>query len=332
MSDPRDIIVIGASAGGLDAVATLLAQLPADLHAAICVTIHVPASATGEHVRLLGRAASLPVRRAEDGGALYRGSIYVAPPDHHLVLGAGHLRVARGPKENRARPAIDPLFRSAADVYGRRVIGVLLTGYLDDGAAGLAAIQRAGGLTIVQDPDDAHTPDMPSAALARIAVDRTLPLHRMGAVIASAVGDAPTNNHLEAHARLGIEARIAGGEDVDMDEQEELGEQAGFGCPECGGPLLLVRDPDIKRYRCHIGHAYTERALLEDQADRVERALAAALRTLEERARLLADLAREQGDDDGEARALYQRADEARAHAETLRQLVLRGGARQTAA
>jgi two-component system chemotaxis response regulator CheB len=332
MSVRRDVVVIGASAGGLDAVSDLLAQLPHDLGAAVCVVVHVAPDARGGHAHVLDRASALQVRLATDLGGLYHGNVYVAPPDHHLVLGPGHLRVARGPKENRSRPAIDPLFRSAADLYGARVIGVLLTGYLDDGVAGLAAIQRAGGLTIVQDPTEARAPDMPSAALARVDVDRVVPLHRMGALVAAAVGTGNSEEgNVEAGGSAGLETRIAGGEEVSMDAQERLGKQAGLGCPECGGPLLRVNDPDIARYRCHIGHAYTERALLSEQSEQVERALAAALRTLEERGRLLDDLARAQGGGNGDAASLHERASDARRHAETLRALVLGGAGKDLA-
>jgi two-component system chemotaxis response regulator CheB len=348
MANNRDVVVVGASAGGLDAVASVLAQLPPDLPAAVCVVVHVPQDASGQHVRLLDRASTLPVRKAEDIAPLYHGNVYVAPPDRHLVLGAGHLRVSRGPKENRARPAIDPLFRSAADVYGERVIGLLLTGYLDDGVAGLAEIGRSGGMTLVQDPGDAIAPEMPSAAIARLEVDHVAPVHRMGALLTEMVGGGadvrPPGAHGESLAaerggagghgtgEPGIETRIAAGEEVEMEEQEDLGEMAGFGCPECGGPLLEIPDPSIKRYRCHIGHAYTQRALLSEQSDQVERALTAALRTLEERARLMEDLARAQGDRDGETENLYRRADEARGHAQTIRELVLSGGREESAA
>lgn len=328
MLPDRDVIVIGASSGGLDAVSSLLAQLPADLSVAVCVVLHVPAESWGGYIAALDRASPLPVRRAEDLAALYHRNVYVAPPDRHLVLGPGHLRVARGPKENRSRPAIDPLFRSAAEVYGERVIGVLLTGYLDDGVAGLAAIARSGGLTIVQDPADALAPDMPTAALERVAVDRALPLHRIGALLVELTESAREEENTEKGETRepGIESRIAAGEEVEMEQQERLGDLAGFGCPDCGGPLLQVADPAVKRYRCHVGHAYTERALLSQQSDQVERALTAALRTLEERARLLQDIARSHADrNGGEADRLYRQVEEARQHAETLRQLVLTG-------
>lgn len=318
----RDIIVIGASAGGLDAIATLLAQIPADIAAAFLVAVHVPAEGRSAHVRILGRSTPLLVREARDGDRIERGNVYVAPNDRHLIVAPGGVRVARGPKENRSRPAIDPLFRSAADAYGERVTGILLTGYLDDGVAGLAAIHRAGGLTIVQDPGDAEFPDMPSAALARVRVDHCAPVFRMGALVMHAVtgGVMPTRT-AESHA--GVETRIAAGEDVDMVEQEHIGEPAGLGCPDCGGPLVRVHDPDVRRYRCHIGHAYTARALLAGQSEQVERALSAAMRTLEERARVLSDLAADpsSGTDD----TLRRRAAEARSHAETLRSLVLAG-------
>jgi two-component system chemotaxis response regulator CheB len=326
----RDIIVIGASAGGLEAVGALLAQLPADLDAALFVVIHTSPQDAGEQSRLLARTTPLKVRQASHGATIYHGNVYVARPDHHLVLEPDRMVVARGPKENRSRPAIDPLFRSAAAIYGARVIGVLLTGYLDDGVAGLAAIHRRGGVTVVQDPADADVPQMPEAALARVDVHHCVPVHRMGSVVVRATttgapeggrpgGDEPVN--------LRIERRIAAGEEVEMDAQESLGEPAGFGCPECGGPLRRIHDPDVRRYRCHIGHAYTDRALISDQSEQVERALAAALRTLQERARLLDDLGRDaqHRQHEQEAQGLYARADEAREHAQTLRHIVLDG-------
>lgn len=234
------------------------------------------------------------------------------------------MRVIRGPKENRSRPSIDPLFRSAALSYGSRVVGILLTGYLDDGVSGLKSISDAGGVTLVQDPDDALIPDMPSAALARLTIDHCLPVHRMGAVLTQLVGRPQEEADARPSERTLIEVAIATGKDISMETQESLGKAADLGCPECGGPLREIHDDAVRRYRCHIGHAYTTSALLADQGEQVERALGAALRTLEEKARLLTELADQVGDDP--VNGWQARAEEARTHAETLRQLVLNGG------
>lgn len=325
-SGSRDIVVIGASAGGADAVSTLLSQLPSDLRAACFVVIHRQAESTSRLISILGRSSSLPVRRARETATIYHSNVYVAPADHHLILQPEQMRVVRGPKENRCRPAIDPLFRSAASAYGPRVIGILLTGYLDDGAAGLEAIKKLGGTAIVQDPEDARVPSMPTAALKRIDVDHCLPVHRMGSVLTRLIGEPPETPDFNKIPRtIEMEIAIAAGEDVQMTDQESIGKPVDLGCPECGGPLRQIVDSEIRRFRCHIGHAYTSNALLHDQDEQVERALSAALRTLEEKGRLLAEIGRETSGDEATAAGFFERADEARAHAETLRRLVLSG-------
>ena len=235
--------------------------------------------------------------------------------------------VAHGPKENRSRPAIDPLFRSAAVAYGPGAIGVLLTGYLDDGVAGLGAILRMGGTAIVQDPADADFPDLPRNALARLTVDHVLPVLKMGPVvrrlIATPMSEEPA--HDDTREGLVAETKISTEAESHVAREERLGDLAPYACPECHGPLWKLDDPDVRRFRCHVGHAYTETTLADAQADATERALWAALRSLEERANLLSSMnedARERGMGIG---GFEERAAQAREHADQLRSLLLQG-------
>ncbi|HEY8599580.1 MAG TPA: chemotaxis protein CheB, partial [Thermomicrobiales bacterium] len=179
----HDLIVIGTSAGGVQALLELLDDLPANLPAAICIVIHIPAESPSLLPRILQRRSALPVRHAVDGERIVPGHVYIAPPDHHLLVDPGRLRLRHGPRENRCRPAVDPLFRSAALAYGPRLIGVVLTGALNDGTAGLAIIKRLGGVTIVQDPADALFPGMPASAQRHVAVDYSLPLADIAAAL-----------------------------------------------------------------------------------------------------------------------------------------------------
>ena len=186
----RDIIVVGASAGGVNALATLAEGLPPDLPASVLVALHLAPGVTSILPEILARAGRLPAVHPKDGEAYEKGKIYVAPPDHHLLVREGHLRLTRGARENLHRPAIDPLFRSAALAHGPRVIGVVLTGSLDDGTAGLSAVKRCGGTAVVQDPSDASHPSMPAAALKNVAVDHSVPLSEMAALLARLAGGA----------------------------------------------------------------------------------------------------------------------------------------------
>jgi two-component system chemotaxis response regulator CheB len=271
----------------------------------------------------LNRAGLLEVRKAQNGEAIQRGVIYVAPPDQHLLVHKDHVRVSRGPKENRMRPAIDPLFRSAAAAYGSRVIGVVLTGLLDDGTAGLLAVKRCGGMAVVQHPEDAMFSDMPTSALANVEVDYCLPLAGMGKLLtklahetAGRAGEAPKDIVVEAKMAETIQSAIP--------NEEELGTPAPYGCPECGGPMWELRNDGLRRYRCHVGHAFTPRALLADQDEALEKALWIALRTLEERANMLASLARDEREKGRHqsARIYAERAAESKTHAQSLSALL----------
>jgi two-component system chemotaxis response regulator CheB len=316
----HDIVVIGASAGGVEALRTIASGLPADLPAALFVVIHMSPEGPGLLHALLEKAGPLTAQEATDGARIERGRIYVARPDHHLLLQDSRTRLVRGPKENRARPAVDPLFRSAALEYGPRVIGVVLTGSLDDGAAGLAAIKDRGGVAVVQDPQDAVFASMPRSALRAVQADHVLPVSEIAAVLARTV-PMPAGPAPQSGDKLRVEVAMGGGEPEDIDR---LGPQSPYGCPECGGVLNEVDDDAVLRFRCRVGHAYTAESLAAEQDEVIEGSLWAAMRALEESAELkkkLADRLRS-----GKAATVVNRLDaaarDALGHAASLRKLL----------
>jgi two-component system chemotaxis response regulator CheB len=285
----RDIIVIGASAGGVEALCRLLAELPASLDAAVFIVMHTTPHGPSVLAHIFDRACPLKVTQAIDNEPIVPGRVYVAPPDLHMTLGRGRVRLARGPMENHTRPAIDPLFRSAALQCGTRVIGVILTGFLDDGAAGLVAVKARGGLAVVQDPDDAREPSMPRSALEHVEADHVVPLRGMGELLARLVGETvPQTAPHAAPETLEIETRIATAESTAGEQisVEKLGPPSPFSCPECHGVLYEVRNGQPMRFRCRVGHAYTAKSLITDQSTALEAALWMALRALEENAAL----------------------------------------------
>jgi two-component system, chemotaxis family, protein-glutamate methylesterase/glutaminase len=286
----RDIVVIGASAGGADALAALLQQLPADIPASLFVVIHTLPEGRDHLIDLLNTVGPLLAKHAETGEEIRHGIVYVAPPDRHLLVKPGHVRVTRGPRENRWRPAIDPLFRSAAVAYGSRVIGIVLTGLLDDGTAGLLAIKRCGGVALVQHPDDAAYPQMPETALANVPVDHKLALADMGAAIvrltqesAEPAGAVPQD--------IVVEARIAETGYSDDAITERLGTLSVLSCPECGGPLWERESGNLNGFRCRVGHAYGAESLLSAQDEALEASIWAAVRLFEQRAHVLTSMA-----------------------------------------
>ena len=296
--DKQNILVIGASAGGVTALQKLFAGMPAGTRATVFVVQHVSASARSLLPQLLARAGWLPAFHPEDGEPVRTGWIHVARPDHHLLVRDGMVLVRRGARENRTRPAIDPLFRSAAVAYGPRVVGVVLTGMLDDGAAGLRAVKRCGGVAVVQDPGDAEWPDMPRNALAHAEVNHCVPLDAMPALLARLVAE-PAGPAVAIPPEIVVEAGIPEKEfDTVPEDTNAVGRPSTLSCPDCGGNLSEIADGALLRYRCKVGHAYSPEALAEAHKDAVERALWVALRTHEDRVILferLADNARERG-------------------------------------
>ena len=243
---------------------------------------------------ILSRAGVLMAVESQDRMTLQSGRIYVAPPDHHLLVGPGHVRVTKGPRENRSRPAIDPLFRTAAQHYGPRVIGVVMTGMLNDGTAGLLDVKRRGGVAIVQDPDEAPYPCMPASALRYVKVDHRVTVDQLGSLLARLTSEELVTGllALEAPFQLAMESRFAAQETLDeIDTMDNIGALAGYSCPECHGPMWRMNGDGPIRFRCHVGHAYTAEAMEAGQGESIEANLWDVLRTLEERASLLREMA-----------------------------------------
>jgi two-component system chemotaxis response regulator CheB len=278
-TEPRsiDVIAIGASAGGLHGLRAIAAGLPTDLRATVLVVLHVAATGTSVLPQILGRSSHLEVRRGEDGLELTPGRIIVAPPDHHLVVRDGRACLSRGPRENGHRPAIDPLMRSVAEAYGPASAGVIISGTRDDGALGLADIKRAGGVAIVQDPEEAEYPGMPASAMASCDVDAVLPVAEIAPALAAlARGEGAPAGADPPASGLGFPT---GGTLVELT------------CPDCGGVLVEQDESGMMVFRCHVGHRYSPRSLLSLHADGVERAMWTAARSLEDRSLLLLRLA-----------------------------------------
>src|SRR4051812_16376875 len=292
----KDIVVVGASAGGMQALERLVAGLPADLPAAVFVVWHLSPGVRSVLPQVLNRAGPLRAEFPADGDPVKPGRIYVAPNDQHLLLERGYIRVTKGPKENRFRPAVDPLFRSAAYIYGPRTIGVVLSGALDDGTAGLWAIKLRGGTAVVQDPEDAQHRSMPLNALDNVDADHKLPVAGIGPLLARlAREDAPPEPLIanEERARMQAEVAIARERDSRAEDILQYGELSPFTCPECHGVLSLFRDGSITRFRCHTGHAVSSATLLEANTEQVERRLMDAMRALDETIMLLNRLGEE---------------------------------------
>ena len=318
----REIVVIGASAGGVEAMREVAQGLPRDLDAAIFCVMHHPPGAKSYLPEILTRAGPLPALHAEDGERIRPGRIYVGPPDHHMLLADGHVRLSRGPHHNRHRPAVDPLFGSAARSYGPGVIGVVLSGTLDDGTAGLAKIKGAGGVALVQDPATAAHAGMPESARTHVAVDRVVPLDRMAAAIVEAAREPVPDVTLPREPRLDEEFEGDLGMRTDM---EEIGAPSVYACPECHGTLWEFDEEGVLQFRCRVGHSFSTEGLLEEHDGSLEFSLWAALRALEENASLRRRLAKRMRDRKaGRVADQYDaKASQVERHASTLRELLL---------
>ncbi|HEU4960200.1 MAG TPA: chemotaxis protein CheB [Sphingomonas sp.] len=319
----RDIIAIGGSAGSGPVLRQIAAALPEDFAGSIFIATHVPTQSTGHLAAVLADAGPLPASQAIDGQPIERGRIYVAAPDRHLLLGDGAIRLGQGPRENMARPAIDPLFRSAALAYGSRAVGVVLSGLLNDGAAGLHAITSVGGTAIVQHPLDAAADQMPLAALEATEVDYVAAAADLAGVLTEVAtseagpGKAPSEG-------LALEVEIAAGERVGSQNLRRLADPSPLTCPDCHGVLSEMRDGEPLRYRCQIGHAYTAETLVAN-IDEVDQAVRVAMRVMEERVALVERMAQDARDTGRTAVAeLYEsRALEYRGYAKTLREAAI---------
>lgn len=326
----HDTIVIGASAGGVQALLTLVKQLPHDLPAAVFIVLHVPADPPSLLPSILSRESLLPVVHAINNERIVLGQVYIAPPDQHLLIDQRHIKLVHGPKENLHRPSIDSLFRSAARWAGPRTIGVVLTGARDDGTAGMRAIQQRGGITIVQDPTEAAFSSMPMSVMQDIKVDYSVPLNEIAPLLdrlarqpVGEEGRYPVPDDME------IETRIME-QQMDAEEMlasiEKLGKISTLTCPDCHGALWEISDKELLRYRCHVGHAFSAEALSDGQSQMLEAALWSAVRALEEQlllARRIVERARKANHT--RAASLFERrAREAETSSSAIRQLLLR--------
>lgn len=322
------VIAIGGSAGSIEAVRALCDTLPRDIPAAICIVIHVGARGQNLIAETFQDRCSIPVKTAKDGERLEPGRAYVAAADHHLIVVDNTIRLGRGPRENLARPAIDPLLRSVGLSHGSKAIGVVLTGMLNDGAAGLADLKRCGGLTVVQRPIEAREREMPLSALAASDVDYQTPIAELGALLKQLVLE-PRLPSLPPADDIRLEVEIALGRSTGSAETSRLGDPVGLSCPACGGVLSQMWSPPL-RFRCQVGHGYTAEALGSEQEGSVDEAMRVALRIVEERATLtqkMANEARRVGQ--RHSAAAYERTSaESRDHIETLRDALseMRGG------
>ncbi|MCT7948814.1 chemotaxis protein CheB [Ancylothrix sp. C2] len=324
----HDIIVIGASAGGVEALTKLVRDLPASLPAAIFIVLHLPVTAMSAMPQILNRAGKLKAIELKDKQLIKHGYIYVAPPNYHLLLRRGYIRLSQGPKENNHRPAIDPLFRTAARAYADRVVGVILSGTLDDGSAGLLAVKSRGGLAVVQNPKDALFSGMPANAIKHVEnVDYVLPLSEIAAVLVELAGEEVLGREDEpVSAEMEMECDAAEFDMSIMDSDDNPGVLSNLGCPSCGGTLWEQTNGNLLRFRCRIGHAWSEDSLHAQQGEALEEALWTALRALEESASLSRRMAKRARERNQERMALnYEnQAGETQERAKVIRDVLLK--------
>ena len=325
----RDIVVIGASAGGVEALRGFFHALPVGLEAAFLVVLHIPADTPSQLDRVLGYSTQLAVDIAQDGEAIRNGHVYVASADRHLMATAQGIRLSRGPKEGRSRPSIDVLFRSAATAFGSRVIGVVLSGALDDGTAGLWAIKDHQGVTLVQAPGEAMHPSMPQSAIAHVQVDLVGTVQALAARVGELVGTAaPEVMQTTASMQLALENHIAMEGNALKAGVMNLGKVSRYTCPDCHGVLVQIEEGPIVRFRCHTGHAFSLKTLLAEINEAIDNGLWATLRAVEERVMLLRQMQElAQGSGALEEAAQWRgQADESEKRLQPLRELVLDPG------
>jgi two-component system, chemotaxis family, protein-glutamate methylesterase/glutaminase len=292
--EPKLIVVVGTSAGGLHSVVELCAQLKQDINAAVFVVLHLPKMSSRDSLTYrIQKNTAFTCKMAEHNDTIKRGYVYIAVPDKHLVIKRNKIILGEGPPENRWRPSIDVLFRSAAAAYDGKVTGIILTGLMQDGTSGMLAIKRCGGTCIVQDPDEAEYPDMPQAVLNAMEVDFCVPLIKMGAILQEKSKNGIDGSHVipdDVRAEAEIAERVALG----IETVKAIGELSTFTCPDCGGILFGMKSDGISRYRCHTGHVFNQKELSKKQNEALENTLWIALRMLDERKSLLEKMSQEE--------------------------------------
>jgi two-component system, chemotaxis family, protein-glutamate methylesterase/glutaminase len=327
---PTRIIVIGTSAGGMQALGKLVSKLPNDFPAAIFIVQHLSIDSSADFlVKRLNRYTELTCKVAQHEATIEPGTLYMAPADRHLLLTGKKMLVVRGPRENQFRPGIDPLFRSAAAYHGNSVVGVILTGFMSDGVVGIENIQRCGGTTVVQDPEDAEFPVLPNNVIRQVAINYVVPADQMGELLTKLVKEpvvesitVPTDIYQEAMIAERVMTNSAMTNIKDLDD---LGERSQYSCPECGGGIWEIAQPGtVKRYRCYTGHAYTQDMLLMGMNNNLEETLWVALRTLEERRSILVNMSQTEVAKGNSRWGSIQedRAQEMKVHIERLRELL----------
>lgn len=321
---PPSLVVIGGSAGALPALLELVPALPPDFPAPILLVVHTPADQPSYLPQVLSHAGPLPAQHARQGDPLEPASISIAPPDHHLLVVDDHLHLSRGPRENLARPAIDVLFRSAAESHGPGVIGVILSGMLNDGASGLWTIEQCGGRTLVQHPEDAEFPEMPLSALRRVAADGIVRAREIGPhlveLLRNMTVEEGSSMDEEGRRRLTAEVQVGAGNNTFDNGALTQGPPSTLTCPECHGVLGQIEEGGLTRYRCHTGHAFTAEVLLSELRRQSEATLWSAARTLDEQVMVLDHLGQRTGLDEEERSARREEARMIWKRGEVLRQ------------
>jgi len=321
-AEVKNIITVGASAGGLEAITRLVKTFNRDMDAAIFIVLHLSTvSKSDVIIDIIRKNTFLSCVIPTDQQEIENRTIYLAPTDHHLLLEKGHIRITKGATENRYRPSIDVLFRSAATAYSGCVTGIILTGLLDDGTSGMNAIKRCGGRCIVQDPEEAAFPDMPVSVLNNITVDYSVPITDMGAILSDLYSRSVCQQQ-EVPAEVRLEADIARRVTSNIEDIAQLGDFTPLTCPECGGVMVKVESEP--RYRCYTGHAFTEKFLETEQLKRIEESLWVSIRMMEERKNLLLNMQSDSHlESDREIRRRDERIDNMQLHIITLRSTLL---------
>jgi two-component system chemotaxis response regulator CheB len=322
----HNIVVIGTSAGGMEALKALVAQLPSNFSSPVFIVWHVAPEHPSILPQILDRVCPLSVEHAIDFDEIRPGRIYVAPPDRHLIVEADRVRLSHGPKENRFRPSVDVLFRSAALAYGPQVIGMVLTGLLDDGSAGLYAVKQRGGKAVVQHPLDALHPSMPIQAMKAVAVDYCAPVAEMGSLLVSLTNEPVKNKEKNpVLEQMKLEVKVALEDNAFESGIMKLGKLSPYTCPECHGVLIQLHEGNIIRFRCHTGHAYSLNSLLVEVTESIETSLWKTLRGIEESLMVMNHLAEHllEANDAEMAQAFMQKAKEAKKRADLVREALL---------